>query len=178
MQEHYPAGTVGWKGLIVLVRGGWCNPLPARGHMSLQQQEREGPEGSGCGGRSQGKSPPGRKGATWGTQRGEGSARRQVWKHGKSMRSSLSEWVCARTDLSDVTSFCGCCNLFHSPPFFSVEGWERRFRRGRKSCTRLASGPQEMANSSAEGDDASFLSVLQLAHSKNHHAGFKTVALA
>lgn len=57
MQEHYPAGTAGWKGLIVLVRGGLCNLLPTRGHVSLRRQEREGTKGSRCGGRSQDKCP-------------------------------------------------------------------------------------------------------------------------
>lgn len=94
MQEHYPAGKVGWKGLVVLVRGGPCNLLCTSGHMSLQQQEREGPGGSICGGRFQGKKNPGRKGITGGMQRGEGSARRQVWKQGKSMRSSLRADLC------------------------------------------------------------------------------------
>lgn len=78
----------------MLARGDLHNLSPTRGHISLQEQEREGPEESRCGGTSQGKSLPGRKEATWGIQQGEGSAQTQVWKKGKSVRSSVKAGLC------------------------------------------------------------------------------------
>lgn len=169
MEEHYPAGALGWKGLIVLRSGSLHDLLPA-GATKASSGRKGRYQRSSCRGCLRIK-------ATWaqkwlcGTHSGERSAWSHVWEQEESEKVSqdgfLLGWISVKWPYSVVV----VASLILSFFFFFFKKmkqmrWEVLLTHGRWSpgdgifwCRRWCS----------------FLSVLQLVHSKPHYAGFKTV---